>query len=63
MWKGLALGTALLGMLAASDVAVAQQQQRDPATWFGDKPLTVAVQAQLGISVFLPFSWEYRLPK
>lgn len=30
MWKGLALGTALLGMLAASDVAVAQQQQRDP---------------------------------
>ena len=30
MWKGLALGTALMGMLAASDVAVAQQQQRDP---------------------------------
>src|SRR5690242_13799499 len=30
MWKGLALGSALLGTLAASDVAVAQQQQRDP---------------------------------
>jgi outer membrane beta-barrel protein len=44
-------------------VAATQDKQRDPATWFGDKPLTNAVQAQLGISIFLPFSWEYRLPK
>jgi outer membrane beta-barrel protein len=44
-------------------VAATQDKQRDPGTWFGDKPLTNAVQAQLGISIFLPFSWEYRLPK
>ena len=25
--------------------------------------LTNNVQAQLGVSIFLPFSWEYRLPK
>ncbi len=30
MWKGLALGSALLATLAASDAANAQQQQRDP---------------------------------
>ncbi len=49
--------------LENTTVAQTQQQQRDPNTWFGEKPLTNAVQAQLGISVFLPFSWEYRLPK
>ena len=49
--------------LENTQVAPTQQQQRDSSTWFGEKPLTVAVQAQLGISVFLPFSWEYRLPK
>ena len=37
--------------------------QTDPNTWLGDKPLTNNVQAQIGISMFLPFSWEYRLPK
>jgi outer membrane beta-barrel protein len=40
-----------------------QQELADPKTWFGDKPLTNNVQAQIGISMFLPFSWEYRLPK
>ena len=41
---------------------------QDPKTWYdanatlGDK-LTNNVQAQLGLSIFLPFSWEYRLPK
>jgi outer membrane beta-barrel protein len=49
--------------LEAVTVAPTQDKQRDPSTWFGDKPLTNAVQAQLGISMFLPFSWEYRLPK
>lgn len=45
-------------------VAAQQQQQQDSSTWFGkEKPLTNNVQAQIGISVFLPFSWEYRLPK
>jgi outer membrane beta-barrel protein len=41
---------------------------QNPDTWYdakatlGDK-LTNNVQAQLGLSIFLPFSWEYRLPK
>jgi outer membrane beta-barrel protein len=34
------------------------------STWYLNSPkLTNDVQAQLGISIFLPFSWEYRLPK
>ncbi len=49
--------------LEATEVAPTQAGQRDPNTWFGDKPLTNNFQAQLGISMFLPFSWEYRLPK
>ena len=36
---------------------------QDPGTWFGENRLTNNVQAQLGISIFLPFGWEYRLPK
>ncbi len=32
-------------------------------TWYGDNQITNNVQAQIGLSVFLPFSWEYRLPK
>jgi outer membrane beta-barrel protein len=36
----------------------------DPSTWYGkDNKLTNNVQAQLGVSIFLPFAWEYRLPK
>jgi len=49
--------------LEATTVAPTQEGQRNPNTWFGDKPLTNNFQAQLGISMFLPFSWEYRLPK
>lgn len=49
--------------LENTQVAATQVQQRNPDTWFGEKPLTNNVQAQLGISIFLPFSWEYRLPK
>jgi outer membrane beta-barrel protein len=44
-------------------VAATQAQQQDPGTWYGEHRFTNAVQAQLGVSVFLPFSWEYRLPK
>lgn len=36
---------------------------RDPNTWIGDSKLTNAVQAQFGLSIFLPFTWQYRLPK
>lgn len=35
----------------------------NPDTWLGDSSLTNNVQAQLGVSVFIPFSFEYRLPK
>ncbi len=35
----------------------------DQSTWYGSSSITNDVQAQLGISIFLPFSWEYRLPK
>ena len=35
----------------------------DESTWLGDNTLTNNVQAQLGVSIFIPFSFEYRLPK
>lgn len=49
--------------LENTTVPATQAAQQDQSQWIGDKPLTVAVQANVGISVFLPFSWEYRLPK
>lgn len=33
------------------------------SSWTGKSTLTNNVQAQLGVSVFIPFSFEYRLPK
>jgi hypothetical protein len=39
------------------------QSPTNSAYWYGGSSITNNVQAQLGISVFLPFSWEYRLPK
>jgi outer membrane beta-barrel protein len=42
---------------------VTQSQAADPNTWYGENKLTNNVQAQFGVSIFLPFSWEYRLPK
>jgi outer membrane beta-barrel protein len=46
-------------------IAIAKgEAAADPTTWLEDKGrLTNGVQAQLGLSVFLPFSFEYRLPK
>ncbi len=44
-------------------VAPTQQQQQDEGTWYGEHRITNDIQAQLGVSIFLPFSWEYRLPK
>jgi outer membrane beta-barrel protein len=38
-------------------------QSSDPKNWYGETKLTNNVQAQIGVSIFLPFSWEYRLPK
>ena len=37
---------------------------QDPTTWLADGSfITNNVQAQVGLSIFLPFTWEYRLPK
>jgi len=33
------------------------------STWYGDTKLTNNVQAQFGAAIFLPFSFDYRLPK
>lgn len=38
------------------------QEDRE-ATWLGEKKLTNNVQAQVGVSIFFPFTFEYRLPK
>lgn len=38
-------------------------QEAEESTWLGDKKLTNNVQAQVGVSIFFPFSFEYRLPK
>jgi outer membrane beta-barrel protein len=39
------------------------QNPKDDNTWFGESRITNAVQAQFGISIFLPFTWTYKLPK
>ncbi|AKT41643.1 outer membrane beta-barrel domain-containing protein [Chondromyces crocatus] len=37
---------------------------QNPNTWLAEgTSFTNNVQAQVGISIFLPFTWEYRLPK
>ena len=37
---------------------------QNPETWEADDPsFTNNVQAQLGLALYLPFSWEYELPK
>jgi len=45
------------------NTAIVAGSQGDPNTWYGEDKITNNVQAQLGVSIFLPFSWEYRLPK
>lgn len=37
--------------------------RKNEDNWTDEKKITINVQAQVGISIFLPFSWEYRLPK
>jgi outer membrane beta-barrel protein len=49
--------------LESLDLAPTAEQAQDEDTWYGDKKLTNNVQAQLGVSIFIPFSFEYRLPK
>jgi outer membrane beta-barrel protein len=43
----------------SSDPMTAQNK----ATWYGETSLTNNVQAQIGAAIFLPFSFDYRLPK
>jgi outer membrane beta-barrel protein len=44
--------------------SVDKNNPQDKSTWLAEgKSFTNNVQAQVGLSVFLPFSWEYRLPK
>ncbi len=43
--------------------AAGKDAATDESTWYGDKKFTNNVQAQVGLAFFLPFSWEYRLPK
>ena len=38
-------------------------EQQDKSTWYGNTSLTNNVQAQFGAAIFLPFSFDYRLPK
>jgi outer membrane beta-barrel protein len=45
---------------ALSPSAAVRQRE---STWYGETSLTNAVQAQVGVSFFLPTSFEYRLPK
>jgi outer membrane beta-barrel protein len=49
--------------LENTSVATGSVAAADEKTWYGDTKLTNNVQAQVGVSIFLPFSWEYRLPK
>jgi outer membrane beta-barrel protein len=49
--------------LENTEVATTIPQQQNESTWYGDSKLTNNVAAQVGISIFLPFSFEYRLPK
>jgi len=46
-----------------SIVGQTQAQLQDKNNWYKENRLTNNVQAQVGLSIFLPFSWEYRLPK
>lgn len=49
----------LENLTANPDPVIAQ----NPATWYGQTSLTNNVQAQIGAAIFLPFSFDYRLPK
>jgi len=45
-------------------LSITEDRKTDKSTWYQtNASLTNAVQAQVGFSVFLPFSFEYRLPK
>jgi outer membrane beta-barrel protein len=46
------------------DTKTGKPKAQDQSTWLQDGSfITNNVQAQVGLSIFLPFTWEYRLPK
>jgi outer membrane beta-barrel protein len=45
------------------NTSVVVGQEEDESTWLGEQRLTNGVAAQVGVSMFLPFSFEYRLPR
>ena len=54
---------AYLERLESLDVALGESRQ-DPDSWFDDSPsLTNNVAVHLGFTIFMPFSFEYQLPK
>lgn len=49
--------------LESTEIAATRADRENPDTWYGKSELTNNVQGQVGISVFIPFSFDYRLPK
>jgi outer membrane beta-barrel protein len=47
--------------LESLEISATDPENED--TWLDENRLTNNVQLQLGVSIFLPFSFEYRLPK
>ncbi len=45
------------------NLTVSTTNPSDDKTWLDKSSFTNHVQAQLGLSVFFPFSWQYKLPK
>jgi len=45
------------------NLSIVAGSEADPKTWTDRTSFTHNVQAQVGVSIFLPFSFEYRLPK
>jgi outer membrane beta-barrel protein len=39
------------------------REAANPDNWYGDNELTNNVAAQFGVSIFMPFKFEYRLPR
>ena len=44
-------------------IAPTTMGQASKSTWYGETSLTNNVQAQIGAAMFIPFSFDYRLPK
>lgn len=45
------------------NLETSRQAPGDKSTWLGDNSFTQNVELQLGFSIFVPFSFDYRLPK